>query len=451
MAHSKGNLQLTSVIAIVLIGFASFAMIRFSMSSDNDNDAFLVKAFPNLSFERPVDFQHANDSTNRVFVVEQAGRIHVFNNSATASSTQVFLDITDRVSRTGNEEGLLGLVFHPEYLINGQLYVYYSAANPRRSVVAQYQVSSEDSNSADSTNETTLLEIPQPFGNHNGGQIVFGPDGYLYIGLGDGGSGGDPLGHSQNRSTLLGSIIRIDVDNPANGKKYGIPADNPFVGNQEGFREEIWAYGLRNPWRFSFDPVTGWLWAADVGQNRIEEIDIIEGGKNYGWNIKEGTSCYNPSSGCDSTGLVDPIWEYSHSVGSSITGGFVYRGTRAVDFQGVYIFGDFISGRIWALSYNGSNFPEVIELQDTGFAIASFGTDQANELHILAFDGHIYQFKADEVQEDILSSTTSSSELATLINSSETTDSKPIVGLTFFFGSLLSLIVITMLRNTKAA
>ncbi len=430
---------------------ASLALVWSSTSSNGIDELSLVKAFPNLSFERPVDFQHADDGTNRVFVVEQAGKIHVFNNSATVISTTIFLDITDRVSRAGNEEGLLGLAFHPDYQLNGQLYVYYSAATPRRSVVARYDVSMGEANLADPNSEVVLLEISQPYSNHNGGQVVFGPDGYLYIGLGDGGSGGDPLGNGQNQSTLLGSIIRIDVDNPANGMNYGIPADNPFVGNQEGFREEIWAFGLRNPWRFSFDHATGWLWAADVGQNQIEEIDIIEAGANYGWNIKEGTQCYNPSSGCDSTGLVDPIWEYDHSVGRSITGGFVYRGSKIPDLQGSYIFGDWVSGFLWALSYNGSDSPKAVELLDTSLAITSFGIDQEKELHILAFDGHIYQLKAESDPETISSSPTSSEEPISGQNSSKTTDSAPVAGMTFVFGPLLSLIALMALRRKKLA
>ncbi|MFX0113107.1 MAG: PQQ-dependent sugar dehydrogenase, partial [Candidatus Hodarchaeota archaeon] len=352
MPLRKNILRLSLAALIALVGFAIFDVNQFSPSLNDTSTFSLVNAFPNLSFNRPVDFQHPNDGTNRVFVVEQVGKIHIFNNSPDASSTKIFLDITDRVSRVGNEEGLLGLAFHPDYQKNSYFYVYYSAANPRRSILARYNVSSVDSNAANMNSELVLMEIPQPYSNHNGGQITFGPDGYLYIGLGDGGSGGDPLGHGQNTSTLLGAILRIDINNPTNGRHYGIPADNPFVGNQLGYREEIWAYGLRNPWRFSFDLATGWLWAADVGQNSIEEIDIIEVGGNYGWNIKEGSECYNPLSSCDSQGLVDPIWEYSHSVGQSITGGYVYRGTKLPHLQGYYIFGDFMSGRLWALAYN---------------------------------------------------------------------------------------------------
>ncbi|MHA2497031.1 MAG: PQQ-dependent sugar dehydrogenase [Candidatus Hodarchaeales archaeon] len=437
------------ILAIFLIGLASLALVWSSTSSNIADELSLVIAFPNLSFDRPVDFQHANDGTNRVFVVEQAGKIHVFNNSAIVSSTTIFLDITNQVSRAGNEEGLLGLAFHPDYQLNGQFYVYYSAVTPRRSVVARYNVSSGEANIADPTSEVILLEIPQPYSNHNGGQVVFGPDGYLYIGLGDGGSGGDPLGHGQNRSTLLGSIIRVDVDNPANGMNYGIPPDNPFVGNQEAFREEIWAYGLRNPWRFSFD--NGQLWAADVGQNRIEEINIIEAGKNYGWNIKEGTQCYNPSSGCNSTGLVDPIWEYGHSVGRSITGGFVYRGSKLPDLQGSYIFGDWVSGLLWALSYNGSESLTVVELQETSLAIAAFGIDEENELYILAFDGHIYQLEAKEDQGTTSSSAASPEEPISQQISSATTDSTPVVGITYIFGGLLSLIALMALRRKKMA
>ncbi|MFX0163535.1 MAG: PQQ-dependent sugar dehydrogenase, partial [Candidatus Hodarchaeota archaeon] len=297
--------------SLLICGTIGLVLAPFQVSAENDFEINLMIAFPNLSFENPVDFQYADDGTNQVFVVGQEGVIWVFNNSASTSVATVFLNITDRV-RTGDEEGLLGLAFHPDFNDTECFYVYYSAADePRRSVIARYNVSLTDPNQADKESELMLLEILQPYSNHNGGQLSFGPnDGYLYIATGDGGSGGDPQGNAQNLTTLLGSILRIDVDNPANGENYSIPVDNPFVGNVEGYKEEIFAYGFRNPWRFSFDPDTGWLWVGDVGQSEREEIDIVEKGKNYGWNIKEGSSCFNPPSGCNSTGLVDPIWEY---------------------------------------------------------------------------------------------------------------------------------------------
>ncbi len=316
--------------------------------------------------------------------------IYVFENLKNVTTANIFLDIRDRVL-FGGEQGLLGFAFHPNFTENGYFYVDYTADNPRRTVIARYSVVQNNLNEADKNSEEVLLEVEQPYSNHNGGQIAFGPDGYLYIALGDGGSAGDPLGNGQNRSTLLGSILRIDVDSTSAGMNYGVPSDNPFVDNTEGYREEIYAYGLRNPWRFSFDPVTGWLWAGDVGQNRREEIDIIEKSKNYGWNIMEGSLCYSPPENCDQTGLYLPIWDYSHDQGYSITGGFVYRGSELTELIGSYIYGDYGSGRIWALSYDGVNDPVNTELLNTNLNIASFGVDGENEIYICAFDGKIYK------------------------------------------------------------
>ncbi|GAB4376228.1 MAG: PQQ-dependent sugar dehydrogenase [Calditrichia bacterium] len=360
------------------------------------SDIIYRPAFPHLSFIRPVDLQAAPEGTNRLFVVEQAGRIYAFSNSPDSRDRSLFLDITDRVNDQGNEEGLLGLAFHPRFSQNGYFYVDYTAANPRRTIIARYSVQSGNPQTADPGSEWIILEIPQPYGNHNGGQIAFGPDGYLYIALGDGGSAGDPQGNGQNLKTLLGSILRIDVDRSSPGGNYEIPPDNPFVGNSEGFRPEIFAYGLRNPWRFSFDPVTGWLWTGDVGQNRIEEIDIIEKGKNYGWNIMEGSRIYSSASGNQPQNLVMPVWEYTHSVGQSVTGGFVYRGKRIPRLGGAYIYADYVSGKIWALRYDGTGAPENQLLFDTDLNISSFGIDRENELYFCAFDGKIYTFHPAE-------------------------------------------------------
>jgi glucose/arabinose dehydrogenase len=363
----------------------------------------LQNAFPSLTFTRPVDLQHAGDGTDRLFVVEQAGVIKVFENRANVTTAHTFLDLKDRVNDTGNEEGLLGLAFHPAYKDNGYFYVNYTAISPRRTVIARYRVSAANPNKADSLSEQILLQFNQPFNNHNGGQLAFGPDGYLYIAAGDGGSGGDPQNNGQSLETLLGKILRIDVNNPSGGRNYGIPNDNPFVGT--GNREEIYVYGLRNPWRMSFDPVTKWLWAGDVGQNCFEEIDLIEKGKNYGWRIMEGNYCFTPPSscnpsGCNMTGLVKPILDYGRSLGGSVTGGYVYRGNKVPELVGEYIYADFSSGRIWALRYNGVNPPINTELIDTNLLIASFGIDKNYELYICAFEGinnanddRIYRFK----------------------------------------------------------
>ncbi len=340
-------------------------------------------AFANLRFTRPVDLQHADDGSDRLFVVEQAGVIQVFANDPSVASASVFLDIEDRVRDSGNEEGLLGLAFHPDFANNGFFYVDYTASNPSRTVIARYQVDPNDPNRADRNSEVIVLETGQPAGNHNGGQIAFGPDDFLYIALGDGGGSGDTFGNGQNRSTLLGTILRIDVDNSSNDRNYGIPADNPFVGGTQGFREEIYAYGLRNPWRFSFDPVTDLLWTGDVGQNSFEEIDIVENGGNYGWNTMEGFHCFSPTSGCDESGLALPVQEYPHNrAAKSVTGGYVYRGPGVPELIGQYIYGDFVDGRIWALEYDGQQVVQNTELLNTSLGIASFGVDENNELYI---------------------------------------------------------------------
>ena len=352
------------------------------------------RAFPNLSFRRMVHLTYAGDGTDRLFVVLQEGRIVVFPNTDGTTSSAVFLDIRGRVNDAGDEEGLLGLAFDPNYRTNGYFYVYYTAASPPRTVISRFSVSQGDPDQADATSEIVILQVAQPYSNHNGGNLVFGPDGYLYVGLGDGGSGGDPRGNGQNRATLLGSILRIDVSTLSESSSYQIPSDNPFVGEADEVRQEIWAYGLRNPWRFTFDRVTGQLWAGDVGQDRYEEVDIIRPGLNYGWNVMEGFHCYPPSnSTCDQGGLELSIVEYSHGEGCSITGGYVYRGSRLPSLYGTYIYGDYCSGKIWGLRYDGSQVTDHLELVDSSLQIAAFGEDSAGELYILSFDDKIYRLR----------------------------------------------------------
>ena len=346
----------------------------------------LEDAFSGISFEKPVDLQNANDGSGRLFIVEQAGKIFSLT-ELNPSQKELFLDISGRVS-SGGEKGLLGLAFHPEFKDNGIFYVNYTTRNS--TVISSFRTgaSGED---ADVESEDIILTIAQPFSNHNGGQIAFGPgDGYLYIATGDGGGAGDPEGNGQDLKTLLGKILRIDINGQENGLKYAIPSDNPFKANQQGYREEIYAYGLRNPWRFSFDPLTGFLWAADVGQNKVEEINIIENGKNYGWNIMEGSYCFNPPSGCDPGGLKLPLYEYEHPLGKSVTGGYVYYGAIEV-LRGMYIYGDFVSGYIWGLAYAGDGQVNNFTLAKTGLNISSFGIDERNELYAAAFDGKIYR------------------------------------------------------------
>lgn len=368
-----------------------FPLLFLSCSEASFPQYSLQQAFPNLSFSNPVDLQNPGDGTDRIFIVEQAGIISVFENNPDASIKKKFLDITDSVS-SGGEMGLLGLAFHPNYENNGYFYVNYTKALPiRRTLIVRFKVSSTNPDSADRSSSKILMEIAQPYSNHNGGQLAFGPDGFLYIALGDGGSGGDPENHAQNRSSLLGKLLRIDVDQTQGSLNYSIPSDNPFANDIQGFKKEIYAYGLRNPWRFSFDFTTGNLWCADVGQNTWEEINLIINGGNYGWRCYEGNHSYN-LNGCSGSDYISPIWEYSHSEGISITGGYVYRGPNLPELFGKYIYADYGTRKIWALSYDGVN-PATNQLLATAIStITSFGVDMNNELYICSFDGKIYRF-----------------------------------------------------------
>ena len=301
------------------------------------------------------------------------------------------------------EEGLLGLAFHPGFATNDYLFVYYTAypleaGGNHRSIVSRFTVTGDPAR-VDRASEVVLIDLPQPLVWHNGGQLAFHPlegEPNLYIALGDGGGSGDPLEYAQDRTVLHGSILRINVDETTGELPYGIPADNPFVGNAEGWREEIWAFGLRNPWRFSIDPATGWLWVGDVGQNTREEVSVIaEGGANLGWDVKEGPFCFEePDPGeppCDDPRLTDPIWWYPHQAGNaSVTGGRVYRGTALPDFVGHYFYADFISGRIWALDAESAGGPFNTEVFDA-FQISTFGVDADGELYVASFDGRIYK------------------------------------------------------------
>jgi len=369
--------------------FVTVSLLIFFLIINLNAQVTQQVAFPNLSFSGPVFLTHAGDNTDRIFVIEQVGRIRVFPNNPNVLSSKVFLDITDRVL-SGGERGLLGLAFHPDFENNGYFYVNYTSNSGGNDStrISRFQVTSNP-DSADKNSEFRILSFDQPYSNHNGGWIGFGlNDGYLYIATGDGGSGGDPQNNAQNINTMLGKILRIDIDG---GTPYSIPTTNPFFDSTGSVVREIYAWGLRNPWRCSFDPVTGWLWAGDVGQNAWEEIDIIENGKNYGWRCYEGTHTYN-TSGCNYPEYIDPIWEYAHGPECSITGGYVYRGSGVPQLDGKYIYGDYCSNKIWALSYDGIT-PTTNELLLTSSGgLTSFGVDENSELYWTSSNGNIYRF-----------------------------------------------------------
>lgn len=322
---------------------------------------------------RPVDFQSAQDGSGRLFIIEKYGVIRIYQNGQLLD--QPFLNIDDRVNDSGNEMGLLGLAFHPNFEQNGWFYLNYTG-DGGDTRISRFQASG---NTADPASEKVLMVVSQPFPNHNGGAVAFGPDGYLYLGLGDGGAAGDPFKNGQNQNTLLGAILRIDVNN---GDPYSIPADNPF-GN------EVWAYGLRNPWRISFDRITGDLWIGDVGQGRWEEIDYLPagspGGANFGWSVMEGGHDYD---GVFQDGMLLPVAEYSHDFGCSVTGGYVYRGSIP-EWNGIYLYGDYCRGTVWGLILSNGQWQSQV-LFEAGLRITSFGEDESGELYLLSDDGSVY-------------------------------------------------------------
>ena len=333
----------------------------------------------------PVQIVSPGDGSGRQFVVQQTGIVVILQNGSLRSTP--FLDISS-LTRDSGERGLLSLAFHPNFPANGKLYVNYTDLNGNTNVV-EYRVSQNDADVVDPATARRILFVRQPYQNHNGGLIMFGPDGMLYIGMGDGGSAGDPQNRAQNLRTLLGKILRIDVDH---GRPYAIPAGNPFVA-QTGAKKEIWAYGFRNPWRFSFDEPTGRLFVGDVGQNRIEEVDLVRAGKNYGWRLMEGSACYNPLKNCRRSGLQLPITEYSHALGDAVIGGFVYRGSAIPALAGKYIFGDIGSGRIWMLAQTSSGTWRRTQIAKTTFAISSFGEDDQKELYVVDLQGAVYRME----------------------------------------------------------
>lgn len=353
-------------------------------------------AFPNVRFSAPVDLRMPPSDPDHFFVVEQRGVIKIFDAQVRSTSqAPVFMDITSRV-RSGGELGLLGLAFDPAFGDNHFFYLYYTADNPLRVVVSRFATRQDDPLKGDTASERVVIEIAEPYENHNGGSIAFGPDGFLYLGVGDGGSGGDPENRGQNRDSLLGKILRIDVRPSDTLLPYGIPPDNPFASG--GGRPEIYAWGLRNPWRFSFDSENGQLWCGDVGQGAWEEVDIIENGRNYGWRIMEGYHCYDPGQ-CDSTGLTSPIIDYPHEADAgSVTGGLVNRaapgsaGDNGPLVPGEYVYADFVFGRIWGLVRDSAGGVHNRVIASTQVNPSTFGVDNDGHIYFCAYDGRIYEF-----------------------------------------------------------
>jgi glucose/arabinose dehydrogenase len=413
-----------SLPAFVALAFVAAAALAADGVDTSPLPLKTVRAFPNLKPRRPVDIKHAGDGTNRLFIVSEYGQLLVIPNDQKVAETKTFLDIEHQVDYDDkeNEEGLLGLAFHPKYKQNGEFFVHYTAKSPpHTTVISRFKVS-KDPNQADAKSEEVLFTFTHPYWNHKGGNLVFGPDGYLYISLGDGGSANDPHNNGQNINTPLGKILRIDIDHKDPGKAYAIPKDNPFAGRSDA-RPEIYALGLRNVWGMAFDPVTKLFWAADVGQNLWEEINIIEKGGNYGWSIRESfhkfdktnpkvttktgpgrtPNLQNKPDPRDRKDFIDPIWEYHHDTdGKSITGGAVYRGKRLPDLVGYYVYADYVSGNIWGLKYDEkakkvvANRPIAKPTPDGkpfNVPCMCIGTDEAGELYLGDSFGQLWWFE----------------------------------------------------------
>ncbi len=399
----------------VLCGFALLGAVALSINltgtrfgDENVSAQTNIQLIPiatNLS--NPLYVTHARDGSGRLFIVEQAGRILVMTPGATAPLGTPFLDIRTKVL-SGGEQGLLGLTFHPQYTTNRRFFVNYTRRGDGATIVSEFIVSVTDPNIAE-TDERIIITIGQPFANHNGGTVEFGPDGFLYIGMGDGGAGNDPGDRAQNIEDLLGKMLRLDVNN-TDGAPYASPATNPFFGPTAG-RDEIYATGLRNPYRFSFDRATGQIYAGDVGQGQIEEIDIVTLGGNYGWRVLEGTRCTNlgPPGSCTDPRFIPPITEYNHSGGRcSVTGGYVYRGPRSTLPLGSYIYGDFCTGEIFLINNNAASF-----LRDTDLQLASFGEDETGELYAVGLEGRVFRIAAPAVATTVSAANYIGSTLAT--------------------------------------
>lgn len=351
------------------------------------SDFQLQDALPGLTFTRPLDVR-TTPGSKRLLVVEQIGSIWAVQTDTPTLTKELFLDITSKTRAVG-ERGLIGLALHPNFEENGYFYVNYNDVPEGNSIIARYTASGTP-RVASAESEVVLLKINQRFPNHKGGALAFGPDGYLYIGLGDGGNSGDPERNAQNGQSYLGKILRIDVDTPDPGKLYGIPATNPFRGSATVL-EEIFAIGFRNPFRFSFDFSTNQFWVGDVGQDRVEEVGLVESGKNYGWNTMEGSRCYLPTKNCAKKDLELPVAEYRHGEGYSVTGGYVYRGKKIPSLAGKYLFGDFTAGKVWTLTYDGARAKREL-IFDTDYFISSFGLDGDGEILLVSYgEGRVYR------------------------------------------------------------
>lgn len=421
-----------TVLTRISLGVLMVAVFASSVEAQTSVDTSplplkTVRAFPNLKPRRPVAIVHPADGTNRLFFVSEYGQLLVIPNDQKATETKTFLDIEAKVDYEDkeNEEGLLGLAFHPKYKENGQFFIHYTAKQPpHTAVISRMRVSKSDPNQADPASEEVVLTYKHPFWNHKGGNLLFGPDGYLYIVFGDGGSANDPHNNGQNLNTLLGKLLRIDIDHKEGGKPYAIPKDNPFVGKQ-GALPEIFAYGVRNFWGISYDPPTGLIYAADVGQNLWEEINIIEKGGNYGWSIRESFHKFDKSDPKVTTktgpgrtpdlqnkpepkdgNFIDPIWEYHHDTdGKSITGGLVYRGKRLPELVGHYVYADYVTGNIWGLKYDErakkvvANRPiakPIIADKPFNIPCMCIGADEAGEIYLGDSFGQIWWFESSK-------------------------------------------------------
>jgi glucose/arabinose dehydrogenase len=407
-SRSSRHLRIAVVAALAILGSlpsAAAAMVLPAPITDSGaapaapTSSTIKLAVVASALSKPLLVTSPRDGTNRLFIVEQTGKIRIVKGGSLLATP--FLDLTPNVAK-GGEQGLLGLAFHPGYRTNRKLYVSYTDRNGD-SVVREYRASATSPDRVDRTTGRTIIRVAQPYANHNGGMIAFGRDGYLYIGLGDGGAGGDPGNRAQNVNTLLGKMLRIGINSSTSTRNYVIPSSNPYVGRAG--RDEIWQRGLRNPWRFSFDRANGNLWIGDVGQNRYEEVDravrTTTGagrGVNWGWRVMEGFHCYNPASGCSTSGRTRPLLEYAHASNGrcAVTGGYVYRGTAIPALAGWYVYADYCSGEVWAVSSTASSRPTPVELAGTGSGrlISGFGEDAAGELYLCDLNGTVYRIVA---------------------------------------------------------